>query len=260
MKQTILSETQSQILENLIVKHGQVVSSSQIHQETEHLLGYQQTKNLISKLVKNGWLVRIKREVYAICDLSSRGYLNLSPYVVANILLPESYVSFESALAYHGMFDQLAQKTVSVSLKPYKSFGLSGITYRFVKTKPDYFFGWQEVQIESLTARIALPEKSLIDMVNFHKSQYSIDLVIEKLIAYKNDLDLNRLNSCLSKYSLSTKKSFGLIFDFLGIDSSALHKLIKSKQGVSWMLPGDGKFNAKWRMYYRDYFDKYKTI
>lgn len=259
MKQTILSESQSQILENLIVKHGQVVSARQIYYEVEHQLGYQQTKNLISKLVKNGWLVRIKREVYAISDLTSRGYLNLSPYVVANILLPESYVSFESALAYHGMFDQLTQKTISVSLKTYKSFELSGITYRFVKTKPDYFFGWQEVQIESRTARIALPEKSLIDMVNFHKSQYSIDLVIEKLIAHKNDLDPNRLKGYLSKYSLSTIKSFGLIFDLLGIDSFALQKMIKSRQGVSWMLPGDKKFNAKWRLYYRDYFDKYRT-
>lgn len=259
MKQTVLSEKQSQILENLIVKYGQIVTSRQIYQETENFLDYQQTKNLVTKLVKNGWLVRIKRGLYAISDFSSRGYLNLSPYVVANLLLPESYVSFESALAYHGMFDQLTQKTVSISLKMHKSVELSGITYSFIKTKPDYFFGWQNVAIESLTASIATPEKALADMVNFHKSQYLIDLVIEKLIEHKDSVDLERLNDYLGKYPSTTIKTFGLIFDFLGIDSGNLFQMIKSKQGTSWMLPGDSKFNAKWRLYYREYFDKYKT-
>lgn len=259
MKQTILSEKQSEILESLIAKYGQVVTSHQIYQEVGNLFDYQQTKNLVSKLVKNGWLVRIKRELYAISDLSSRGYLNLSPYMVANLLLPESYVSFESALAYHGMFDQLTQKSVSLSPKMHKAVELSGITYTFVKTKPAYFFGWQEVAIGSHSANIATPEKALIDMVNFHKSQYSIDLVIEKLVEHKDDLDLNRLSDYLCNFPSTTIKIFGVVFDLLGIDSIKLHGMVNTKRGTSWMLPGDSKFNAKWRLYYREYFDKYKT-
>ena len=259
MKHTILSEKQSQILENLIVKYGQIVTSRQIYQEVVNLLGYQQTKNLITKLVQNGWLVRIKRSLYAISDFSSRGYLDLSPYAVASLLLPESYVSFESALAYHGLFDQLTHKTVSISLKMHKSVELSGVTYIFIKTKPDYFFGWQDVVIGSLSAKLATPEKALVDMVHFHKSQYSIDLVIEKLVEHKDSLNLERLNDYLSKQPATTIKTFGLVFDLLGIDSGEIYKMIKAKQGTSWMLPGDCKFNAKWRLYYREYFDQYKS-
>ena len=258
MKQTILSEKQSEILENLIAKYGQVVTSHQIYQEVGRIFDYQQTKNLVSKLVSNGWLVRIKRELYAISNLSSRGYLNLSPYAVASLLLPESYVSFEAALAYHGMFDQLTRKTVSLSLKMHKVVEHSGFTYTFVKTKPDYFFGWQETTFGSLSARIAEPEKALIDMVNFHKSQYSIDLVIEKLVEYKRDIDLDRLNVNLRRFPSTTIKTFGLIFDLLGIDSNKLRTSIDTKRGTSWMLPGDSKFNARWRLYYREYFDQYK--
>jgi len=258
MKQTILSAKQSELIENLIVKYDQIVTSGQIFKEAESSWDYKQAKNLITKLVKNGWLIRIKRGLYAISDLSTRGFLTLSPYVVANLLLPDSYVSFESALQYHGMFDQLTDKTISVSLKMHKAVELAGTKYGFVKTKPEYYFGWQEIQLDNQTARIATPEKALIDMVNFHKSQYSIDLVIEKLLDYKADLDLARLVDYLSRFPITTIKRFGVIFDLLGVDSGELYKLVKPA-GTHWMLPGDKKFNAKWRLYYREYFDKYQS-
>lgn len=260
MKQTILSVKQSELLENLIVKHGQIVTSGQIFKEAEGSWDYKQAKNLVIKLVKNGWLIRIKRGLYAISDLSTRGFLNLSPCVVANLLVPDSYVSFESALQQYGMFDQLTNKTVSVSLKMYKSVKLAGVEYSFVKTKTKYYFGWQDIQIGNQSARVATPEKALIDMVNFHKSQYSIDLVIEKLLEHKNDLDMIRLNDYLKRFSTTTIKIFGLVFDLLGIDSDKLYGLVKTRHGTHWMLSGDGKFNSKWRLYYRDYFDKYNTV
>jgi predicted transcriptional regulator of viral defense system len=258
MKQTILSAKQSELLENLIVKHGQLVTSHQIFEEASASWDYKQLKNLITKLVKNGWLIRIKRGLYAISDLSSRGSLTISPIVVANLLVADSYVSFESALSQYGMFDQLILKTVSVSLKEYKSVRVAGLDYSFVKTKPKYFFGWQDIQVDNNTARVATAEKAIIDMVNFHKSHYSIDLVIEKLSEHRNDLDLARLNDYLSKFPLTTVKIFGLAFDFLGIDSDGLSKLV-SKRGTHWMIPGDKKFNSKWRLYYNPYFDKYQS-
>jgi predicted transcriptional regulator of viral defense system len=258
MKQTILSVKQSELLENLIVKYGQIATFGQIFKEAESSWDYKQTKNLVTKLVKNGWLVRIKRGLYAISDLSSRGFLSLSPYVVANLLVPDSYVSFETTLQHHGMFDQLTDKTVSVSLKMYKAVKLGGTEYSFVKTKPEYYLGWQDIQVGSHTARVATPEKALIDMINFHKSHYSIDLVIEKLFEHKTELDLSRLPDYLTGFPVTTIKIFGLIFDLLGINSEKLSGMVKSN-GTQWMLPGDTKFNAKWRLYYRAYFDKYKS-
>jgi predicted transcriptional regulator of viral defense system len=257
MKQTILSAKQSELLENLIVKHGQLVTSHQIIEEASASWDYKQSKNLIIKLVKNGWLIRIKRGLYAISDLSSRGSLTISPLVVANLLVADSYVSFESALSQYGMFDQLTVKTVSVSLKGYKSVQVAGLDYVYVKTKPEYFFGWQEVQVDNDSARLATPEKALIDMVNFHRSHYSIDMVIEILSEHRDDLDLTRLNDYLSKFSLTTIKIFGLIYDFLGIDSDELLGLV-NKRGTHWMVSGDKKFNSKWRLYYNPYFDRYE--
>jgi predicted transcriptional regulator of viral defense system len=256
MKQTILSSKQAELLENLIVKYGQIVTSAQINKEAEVYWGYQQAKNSTTRLTKAGWLIRIKQGLYAISDLGSRGSLSLSPIVVANLLVPDSYVSFESALQHHGMVDQLLKRVVSVSERQHKTVSLSGTEYAYVKTRSGLYFGWQDAQVDGVNVKIAVPEKALADLVNFHKTRYSIDLVTEKIIEYKDDLDFDQLNSILSKYSTTTRKIFGFIYDLLGVDSSILHRMVNTRV-PHWMIPGDDKFNAKWRLYYSDYFDKY---
>jgi predicted transcriptional regulator of viral defense system len=259
MKQTILNTNQSTLLENLIVKHGQIVTSEQIYSQVEGLWDQQRTKKVITKLTHNGWLIRVKRGLYAISDLSNRGFLSLSPSVVAHLLVKDAYVSFESALAYHGMFDQLTNKTISISQVQYKTVQLQSVEYSFVKVLNKWFFGWQEVSIDDKTVRMATAEKALIDMIQFHKSKYTVDLVVEKLSLYKDSLDLQKMTEYLGKMSLTTVKTFGFLFDLLGIDSGNLYNQVKLK-GTHLMLSHDAKFNAKWRLYYDAYFDKYQLV
>lgn len=260
MKYTTISTKNSELIENLIIKHGQIVTTQQIFSEASVFLNHKQTEYLITTLTKHGWLMRVKKGMYAISDLSTRGFLSLSSYIVANLLVKDSYVSFESALQHYGMFDQFAGKIVSISLKMHKKVLLQNIEYSFIKTKADYYFGWQDVNIDNKIARIATAEKALVDMINFHKSTYSIDLVIEKLREHKYDLDFTRLNEYVGKMSMTTIKIFGFIFDLININSSKLLKHAKSVKGAHRMTTNAKIFNAKWRLYYDAYFDKYKSI
>lgn len=261
MNYTILSTKQGELLERLIVKYGQVVTFQNIFDQAKESWDYQQTKNLITKLVKNGWLMRLKKGLYVISDLTSRGFLSLSFYTIAGLLVKESYVSFESALQYHGMFDQLTNKIISVSLKKFKKVSLNGTEYSFIKVKEKMFFGYQEALIDNKNTRIATAEKALIDIINFRKSRYAVDLVVEKLKEHKRSLDFERLAMYLEECSVATIKTFGFIFDLLGIDSADVYRLaegsIKTANSTHRMLSGDKKFNAKWRLYYDKYFDKY---
>ena len=262
MNYTILSIKQSELLEKLIVKYGQIVTSRDIIEEAKDNWDHQQAKNLITKMVKNGWFMRIKNGLYVISDLSNRGFLSLSNYVGAGLLVKDSYVSFESALQHHGMFDQLTNKTISVSLKKFKTTLLNGTEYSYIKTKERLFFGWQEIMIDGKAARIAAAEKALIDIINFRKSKYAVDLVIEKVKEHKNDLNFERITEYLKEFSEATIKTIGFIFDLLNIDSADIYRLaehsIKNRKSTHRMLSGDIKFNAKWRLYYDEYFDKYK--
>lgn len=259
MKQTILTTKQSELLENLIAAHGQIVTTEQIYQKLQASMDQKQAKRIIARLVSNGWLIRLKRGLYAISDLSNRGFLSLSPYVVANLLVENSYVSFESALNYHGLFDQLINKVISVTTVEFRNtIELNSTEYSFVKIQEKWFFGWEIATIDNKEVRIATAEKALIDMIQFHKSKYSVDLLIEKLRDNKDSLSLDKLQEYLEKMSATTIKIFGFVFDLLGIDSVKLQEMLKNKQGTDWMLADDKKFNAKWRLYYDEYFDKYQ--
>jgi len=259
MKNTILTTNQTELLESLIASYGHIVTSDQIYNQAQTTWDQKKAvKNVITKLTANGWLIRLKKGLYAISDLSSRGFLSLSPYVVANFLVRESYVSFESALAYRGMFDQLTDKIISVSMVRYKDAHLNSVEYSFVKAKKELFWGWEDLVIDGQNARIATAEKALIDMIQLHRSKYTVDLVIEKLREYQSSLDMDKFNEYLTNMSLVTIKVFGFIFDLLGINSDRLQELLKNNQTTNWMLADDKKFSAKWRLYYDEYFDKYQ--
>ncbi|MDY6868272.1 MAG: type IV toxin-antitoxin system AbiEi family antitoxin domain-containing protein [Chloroflexota bacterium] len=258
MKNTILAVKDGELLETLIAKYGKVATAKQIEAEAKDTWDYQQMHNRIQQLVKNGWLVRIKRGLYAINDLSSRGFLSISPYVVASLLVEDSYVSFEAALNYRGMFDQFVQLYSSVSLKQYKLTELEPIQYQFIKTQEKFFVGWDKVEIENMTAKIASAEKALVDLIHFRTSKYVIDLIIEKLQNYKEDLRVENLIHYASLASQKTVKVFGLTFDLLGWDSQALFQLLSNTRSTHWINAGDKTFNAKWRLYYDTYFDKYQ--
>ena len=259
MKNTTLAVKDGELLETLIAKYGKVATAKQIETEAEGTWDYQQTHNRIQQLVKNGWLIRIKRGLYALNDLSSRGFLSISPYVIAGLLVEDSYVSFETALNYRGMFDQFVQQYTSVSLKQYKETNLESIRYRFIKSQERFFVGWEQVEIENMTARIASAEKALVDLIHFRTGKYVVDLVIEKLHTYKEDLNIENLVHYAGLASQKTVKIFGLVFDLLGWDSKELSQLLANKRSTHWIDPNDKTFNARWRLYYDDYFDKYQV-
>ena len=260
MKKTTLATKDGELLESLIVKHGKVVTANQIKEVASSTWDYQQTHNRIQQLVKNGWLIRVKRGLYVISELSSRGFLSVSPYVISNLLVEDSFVSFEAALAYRGMFDQFVGQFTSLSLKQYKLTDLDSIQYRFIKAQEKMFVGWESVTIDNFSAKIAFAEKALVDMVYFRKGKYIVDLVIEKLLNYSDELDKKKVIHYAGLASKKTVKVFGLVFDFLGWDSELLSLALSNTRSTHHMSSGDDQFNAKWRLYYDEYFDKYNQV
>lgn len=258
MNKTILSSKQSDLLEKLIEKYGLIVTSAQIIQTASGNWDYKQAKNVITKLTRDGWLIRIKRGLYTISDLGGRGFLSLSSYLVANLLGEGTYVSGWAALQYHNMFDQLLNQTICVGQKTYITTSLGNMTYRFIKTKKELVCGYEEVDMDNKKVRIATAEKGLVDIIHFERSKLSVDEVIEKMLDYRSDLSFEKIIKYASGCSVATKKVLGLIFDLLGIDSGSLYGQVMGSKSTHWMLAGDKKFNAKWRMYYDEHFDKYK--
>jgi predicted transcriptional regulator of viral defense system len=116
----VLNRAQLEFLEQIIARCGTIVTYAQIspHIPVQDELGKRQ---FVSRLSQAGRLVRIKKGVYQVADLASLGTVTLARYAVAHILAPDSYVSFEAALQFHGLHDQLMQTMASVALKQHQS-------------------------------------------------------------------------------------------------------------------------------------------
>lgn len=251
---TILSEKQSFLIESLIAKYGLIIGFNQIYQELNQDYSRQQVRNLVSKMIGNGWLVRIKKGVYYITNLESRGFANVSVLVIAQTILEESYVSFEAALEYHGTFDQHVGTVYSLCLKKQAKKMIQGIRYQFIKTSEKNFYGWEQAQIEGRIVKVATLEKAIIDIIRSRRSIYSLDMVLEKLKEYKNNFDFEKLKEMTQGQSITVRKILGFLLDKAGIDSDLFRELLKNNKGASLMTKDSKVFNAKWNLYYHNHF------
>jgi predicted transcriptional regulator of viral defense system len=245
-----LTADQRVLLEAALQEYGWVVTTDQLksfmpHHTNSHAL------RIISQLNDAGWLVRIKKGLYQLADLTSLGSITLSRPVVAQLLEPGSYVSFEAALNYHGLHDQLRRGYGSCALVRRPPVDLHGILYYFVTVTKENYFGFEEVTIDRQQARIAHPEKALIDIVRLERNVNSLDHVAEVLATGSSFLNFDRLNEYLLDSPLAVLRIFGLILDALDFPvDERISARSREKKGVSHMLPQSGDFSARWRLYY----------
>lgn len=245
-----LTSDQRALLEAVLQQYGWVVTTKQLKALMPHLSN-SRALGVISQLNDAGWLVRIKRGLYQLADLTSLGSLTLTRPVVAQLLEPGSYVSFEAALNYHGLHDQLMRGYGSCTRKKRPSADLHGILYYFVTITESNYFGFEELTLDRQQARIAHPEKALIDIVRHERSANSLDHVAEVLAEGEESLDLDRLTAYLLRSPLAIQRIYGLMLETLGLPvDTRLAVQAKSRGGSSKMLPNATDFSSRWRLYH----------
>ena len=252
----MITENEIQLLEDAIVTYGVVVSFSQLHELFDKDIRY--ARKRISKLADDGWLTRIKKGLYVISDISTRGKLAIDHRAVVNLLVEDAYISFLSALQFNGYYNQLLSSIRAVTLEQTKSRTIDNYTFHFTTTQTKYFYGWETHDIDGQEVKIASFEKALIDLIQFRRSVYSTDIVLEKLIDYQNDIDQDKLIQFLSKSNLATSRVFGFLLDCAGIESQKLLHSVANRKSVSSMSDTQNKvYNHKWKLYYDQYFEQY---
>jgi predicted transcriptional regulator of viral defense system len=145
----------------------------------------------------------------------------------------------------------MLQSLTSVSLRQHAKVEVGGLTYRFVKTKAKFFFGFEEQILDGQAAQIATAEKALIDLLQLHRTTYAVDRVTEILSESRHFLDLGRLGRYLEHANLTTQRILGLLFDTTGIQYDE-QLLRRAQRGLasSHMTATSSTYNAKWRLYY----------
>jgi predicted transcriptional regulator of viral defense system len=118
----------------------------------------------LARWVKSGRIIRLRRGLYVLAPPYRK--VEPHPFVVANSLRKNSYVSLQSALAHHGLIPEYVPMVTSVTTARPEQLRTELGAYTFKHIRREFFFGYRSVEL-SLNQRafLATPEKALLDLV-----------------------------------------------------------------------------------------------
>lgn len=119
---------------------------------------------IASRLAKAGLLVKLARGKWALRKLGD-------PFAIAEYLTSPypAYISLQSALYHHGMISQIPSITYAVSLARPRRYETPIGAFSIHHVESHFFFGYETD--ENSSAKIAVPEKALLDVFYFRPTR-----------------------------------------------------------------------------------------
>jgi len=111
--------------------------------------------NLILKLVSSNILTKLEKNKYVRKDNS------IKSFNIANLIYSPSYISFDTALNYHGVLAQFPYEISSATTRKSTNKNIEGFLYTYTHFKTELFFGYYKQD----NMLIAEPEKALLDQI-----------------------------------------------------------------------------------------------
>lgn len=146
----------------------------------------------LSRWTQSGRVYQLRRGLYALAPPFQK--VNPHPFVVANRLVPGSYVSLQAALACHALIPEAVPVTTSVSARrPARRETPLGVhEYRHVKV--ELLFGYQLTDMgHDQQAFVATPEKALLDLVHLTPGGDTPEYLRGLRLQNLDETDLDRL-------------------------------------------------------------------
>lgn len=127
---------------------------------------------------QKGYLIKLTNKWYVFSNVA---FTNGLSYLISNSICQPSYISLETALSFHQLIianapaDSFGEKSIQAITK-HKTViyhNDRGI-YSYRKIKPEFYFGFDTVEIDGKAIQLAQPEKALIDFLYFNAALNSI--------------------------------------------------------------------------------------
>lgn len=118
----------------------------------------------LSRWVRAGRIIRLRRGLYTLAPPYRK--VTPHPFPAANALRRGSYVSLQSALAYHGLIPEHAPAVTSITTGRPEVLETDLGTFIFRHVRKSWFGGYRKVEVfPGQEAFLAGPEKSLLDLI-----------------------------------------------------------------------------------------------
>lgn len=145
---------------------------------------------LCARYAKKKIFLRLKRDLYVFKEV----FLHLDRtdlFHLSALIQENTYLSFTSALAYHGVLPGLPHLTEAVSFTRSLEKQVGHLTWKYHKLPKKLFFGYHKEK----TLILASPEKALLDLLYLYSlGRYYVDLKRINLerIDFEKLLELSR--------------------------------------------------------------------
>jgi len=145
----------------------------------------------LSRWVRAGRVTQLRRGLYTLALPYQK--IIPHPFLIANFLMPGSYVSAQSALAYYGMIPEYVARTWSVTAAhPAEWDG----GFHFHRIASHLFFGYQRVQLsQEQSAFVATPEKAILDLAHLTPNADDMDYLRQLRLQNLERFNLEQLEA-----------------------------------------------------------------
>ena len=125
----------------------------------------QQVRLQLSRWVKDGRLIQLRRGLYTLAPVWRK--VEAHPFLVANRMQRGSYVSAQSALAFHGMIPEYVPVVTSLGPGRPETVRNPAGTFQFNHLARQLLFGYSQIEVApKQLAFVAYPEKALLDLIH----------------------------------------------------------------------------------------------
>ncbi len=163
-----------------------------------------------------GYIQKIIRKYYIFSDIATNEQII---FLIANKIYPPTYISLEMALSFYGFIPESVYGITSVTSKHTHKFHTLKGDFIYRHLKPELFFGYQLMDYQNHSFKIAEPEKAVLDFFylnpnlktknDFYELRFNKEEFLQKV-------NLNKLREYLKSFSSkSLEKRITLFLKFL---------------------------------------------
>lgn len=127
----------------------------------------------LSRLVKQGKIKSLRRGMYVLGEPYRK--VEPNPAVLANRIYAPSYLSFHWALGYYGLIPEMVFQFTSATPRVPRLFKNEFGSFQYRHIKPDFFSGYQSLEIDRQKVLIAAPEKALLDLWHILNGEWTTE-------------------------------------------------------------------------------------
>lgn len=151
----------------------------------------------LRRLKREGLIRSVEAGKYLLLGYQPERVLS-NPHFIATRLVHPAYISYWSALHFHGLTEQVPRTVFVATTRRHRRLDFDNTAFVFVHMAPHKFFGYQRESIADLPVLVAEVEKALVDALDqlryagglvevakaFYEARERVDL--ERLVAYAN--------------------------------------------------------------------------